>query len=159
MAIYLNENSKVIVQGMTGSEGMKHTTRMLASGTNIVGGVNPRKAGTTVDFEVDGESRTIPVFGTVAEAMAETGADVSVLFVPPAFSKAAVVEAVDAGMPLAVIITEGIPVKDSAEFFNYAQEKGTRLIGPNCPGIDRKSTRLNSSHVAISYAVFCLKKK
>jgi len=135
MAIYLNENSKVIVQGMTGSEGMKHTTRMLASGTNIVGGVNPRKAGTTVDFEVDGESRTIPVFGTVAEAMAETGADVSVLFVPPAFSKAAVVEAVDAGMPLAVIITEGIPVKDSAEFFNYAQEKGTRLIGPNCPGI------------------------
>ncbi len=135
MAIYLNENSKVIVQGMTGSEGMKHTTRMLASGTNIVGGVNPRKAGTTVDFEVDGETRTIPVFGTVAEAMAETGADVSVLFVPPAFSKAAVVEAVDAGMPLAVIITEGIPVKDSAEFFNYAQEKGTRLIGPNCPGI------------------------
>ena len=135
MAIYLNENSKVIVQGMTGSEGMKHTTRMLASGTNIVGGVNPRKAGTTVDFEVDGETRTIPVFGTVAEAMAETGADVSVLFVPPAFSRAAVVEAVDAGMPLAVIITEGIPVKDSAEFFNYAQEKGTRLIGPNCPGI------------------------
>jgi len=135
MAIYLNENSKVIVQGMTGSEGMKHTTRMLASGTNIVGGVNPRKAGTTVDFEVGGETRTIPVFGTVAEAMAETGADVSVLFVPPAFSKAAVVEAVDAGMPLAVIITEGIPVKDSAEFFNYAQEKGTRLIGPNCPGI------------------------
>ncbi|HLR57617.1 MAG TPA: succinate--CoA ligase subunit alpha [Beutenbergiaceae bacterium] len=135
MAIYLNENSKVIVQGMTGSEGMKHTTRMLASGTNIVGGVNPRKAGTTVDFEVDGETRTIPVFGTVAEAMAETGADVSVLFVPPAFSRAAVVEAVDAGMPLAVIITEGIPVKDSAEFFNYAAENGTRLIGPNCPGI------------------------
>src|SRR5690625_2991041 len=126
MAIYLNENSKVIVQGMTGSEGMKHTTRMLASGTNIVGGVNPRKAGTAVDFDVEGSTRTIPVYGTVAEAMAETGADVSVLFVPPAFSKAAVVEAADAGMPLAVIITEGIPVKDSAEFFNYAQEKGDR---------------------------------
>src|SRR5699024_11260957 len=109
--------------GMPGSGGMRHATRMLASGTNLVGGANPRKAGTAVDFEVDGETRTIPVFGTVAEAMAETGADVSVLFVPPAFSRAAVVEAVDAGMPLAVIITEGIPVKDSAEFFNYAAER------------------------------------
>lgn len=135
MAIYLNENSKVIVQGMTGSEGMKHTTRMLASGTNVVGGVNPRKAGTDVDFDVDGETRTIPVFGSVADAMAQTGADVSVLFVPPAFTKAAVEEAVDAEMPLAVIITEGVPVKDTAEFFNYAESKGTRLIGPNCPGI------------------------
>src|SRR5690625_4748888 len=135
MAIYLNENSKVIVQGMTGADGMEHTHEMLASGPNIVGGVNPRRAGTTVDFEVDGETRTIPVFGTVAEAMAETGADVSVLFVPPAFSRAAVVEAVDAGMPLAVIITEGIPVKDSAVFLNYAAENGTRLIGPNCPAI------------------------
>ncbi len=132
MAIFLTAESKVIVQGMTGSEGMKHTQRMLASGTQIVGGVNPRKAGTEVEFPGD---VTVPVFGTVAEAMAATGADVSVLFVPPPFTKAAVMEAVDAGMPLAVIITEGVPVADTAEFFTYAQSKGTRLIGPNCPGL------------------------
>src|SRR5690625_1905191 len=111
MAIYLNEDSRVIVQGMTGSEGMQHTALMLKAGTNIVGGVNPRKAGTTVDFDVEGQTRTIPVFGSVEEAMKETGANVSVLFVPPPFCKAAVEEAVDAQMPLAVIITEGIPVK------------------------------------------------
>ncbi|TDT34192.1 succinate--CoA ligase subunit alpha [Naumannella halotolerans] len=132
MAIFLDDNSLVIVQGMTGSEGMKHTTRMLASGTKVVGGVNPRKAGTTVDFP-DGVS--VPVFGTVAEAMKETGANVSVLFVPPAFAKAAVVEAIDADIPLAVVITEGIPVKDSAEFFNYSLGKQTRIVGPNCPGL------------------------
>ncbi|MDN4478192.1 succinate--CoA ligase subunit alpha [Demequina sp. SYSU T00039] len=132
MAIFLTAESKVIVQGMTGSEGMKHTQRMLASGTTIVGGVNPRKAGTEVEFPAD---VTVPVFGTVAEAMAATGADVSVLFVPPPFTKAAVMEAVDAGMPLVVIITEGVPVADTAEFFAYAQAKGTRLIGPNCPGL------------------------
>ena len=132
MAIFLTENSKVIVQGMTGSEGMKHTTRMLASGTNVVGGVNPRKAGTTVDFP---EGKQVPVFGTVAEAMAQTGADVSVLFVPPAFTKAAVIEAIDAGIGLAVVITEGVAVKDTAEFYNYSLGKGTRIIGPNCPGL------------------------
>ncbi|BDZ62926.1 succinate--CoA ligase [ADP-forming] subunit alpha [Demequina sediminis] len=132
MAIFLTADSKVVVQGMTGSEGMKHTTRMLASGTQIVGGVNPRKAGEQVDFPGD---VTIPVFGSVADAMAATGADVSVVFVPPAFTKAAVIEAVDAGMPLIVIITEGVPVADTAEFFAYAQSKGTRLIGPNCPGL------------------------
>src|SRR5690349_2139390 len=103
MAIFLDESSKVIVQGMTGSEGMKHTQRMLASGTRIVGGVNPRKAGTTVDFE---GGVTVPVFGTVAVAIAETGANVSVIFVPPAFAKSAVVEAIDAEIPLAVVITE-----------------------------------------------------
>ncbi len=135
MAIFLTAASKVIVQGMTGTEGIKHTTRMLTSGTKIVGGVNPRKAGTSVDFDINGATVSIPVFGTVAEAMAETGADVSVLFVPPPFTKSAVIEAVDAGMPLAVIITEGVPVKDTAEFFTYAQSKGTRLIGPNCPGL------------------------
>jgi succinyl-CoA synthetase alpha subunit len=135
MAIFLTADSKVIVQGMTGSEGMKHTTRMLTSGTQIVGGVNPRKAGTSVDFDIDSQTRSIPVFGSVAEAMAATGADVSVLFVPPPFTKAAVIEAVDAGMPLAVIITEGVPVADTAEFFAYAQSKGTRLVGPNCPGL------------------------
>ena len=132
MAIFLTKDSKVIVQGMTGSEGMKHTTRMLASGTQIVGGVNPRKAGEQVEFP---GSVSLPVFGTVADAMATTGADVSVVFVPPAFTKAAVIEAVDAGMPLVVIITEGVPVKDTAEFFEYATAKGTRLIGPNCPGL------------------------
>jgi len=131
MAIFLTSESKVIVQGMTGAEGTKHTTRMLASGTNIVGGVNPRKAGEQVEFP----ERTVPVFGSVADAIAATGADVSVVFVPPAFTKSAVIEAVDAGMPLVVIITEGVPVKDTAEFFAYAQSKGTRLIGPNCPGL------------------------
>ena len=132
MAIFLTENSKVVVQGMTGSEGMKHTRRMIESGTQIVGGVNPRKAGQKVD--IDGAE--VPVFGSVAEAMAETGADVSVLFVPPAFTKAAVIEAVDAGMPLVVVITEGVPVHDTAEFVSYAQTHGnSRIIGPNCPGL------------------------
>ena len=133
MAIFLTEASKVIVQGMTGSEGQKHTTRMLASGTSVVGGVNPRKAGTTVDF--DGTS--LPVFATVAEAMKETGADVSVIFVPPAFTKSAVVEAIEAEIPLAVVITEGVPVQDSAAFWALNVDRGqkTRIIGPNCPGI------------------------
>ncbi|SDF88036.1 succinyl-CoA synthetase alpha subunit [Blastococcus aurantiacus] len=131
MSIFLNENSKVIVQGMTGSEGMKHTSRMLASGTAIVGGVNPRKAGTSVDF--DGTS--VPVFGSVADAMKETGADVSVIFVPPPFAKAAAIEAVDAQIGLAVIITEGIPVHDSTYVWAHAQGGATRIIGPNCPGL------------------------
>jgi succinyl-CoA synthetase alpha subunit len=128
MSIFLDENSKIIVQGMTGSEGMKHTRRMVASGTNIVGGVNPRKAGEQVDG--------IPVFGSVADAVKETGADVSVVFVPPRFAKDAVVESVDAAVPLVVVITEGIPVHDTAAFFTRAQRSGsTRLIGPNCPGL------------------------
>lgn len=133
MAIFLTADSKVIVQGMTGSEGMKHTQRMLRSGTSVVGGVNPRKAGTSVDFE-DGVQ--VPVFGTVAEAMEATGADVSVVFVPPKFAKDAVIEAVDAQMPLLVVITEGIAVRDTAEFWAYARDKGTtRIVGPNCPGL------------------------
>ncbi|MFB7472093.1 succinate--CoA ligase subunit alpha [Kitasatospora sp. NPDC057692] len=133
MAIFLTKDSKVIVQGMTGSEGMKHTRRMLASGTQIVGGVNPRKAGTTVD--VDGTE--VPVFGTVAEAIEKTGADVTVIFVPPAHTKSAVVEAVDAEIGLAVVITEGVPVHDTAAFWAHAGAKGnkTRIIGPNCPGL------------------------
>ncbi|GAA4302506.1 hypothetical protein GCM10023178_71700 [Actinomadura luteofluorescens] len=108
MAIWLTENSKIIVQGITGSEGTKHGRRMLASGAQVVGGVNARKAGQTVDFD----GTTLPVFGTVKEAMQETGADVSVVFVPPKFTKDAVVEAIDAGIPLCVVITEGIPVHD-----------------------------------------------
>ncbi|SEG34871.1 succinyl-CoA synthetase (ADP-forming) alpha subunit [Thermomonospora echinospora] len=133
MAIWLTDNSKVIVQGMTGSEGSKHTARMLRAGTNVVGGVNARKAGQSVDFD----GRSLPVFGTVAEAMAETGADVSVVFVPPKFTKDAVVEAIDAAIGLCVVITEGIPVHDTAYFWSYASSKGnvTRIIGPNCPGI------------------------
>jgi succinyl-CoA synthetase alpha subunit len=135
MAIWLTETSKVIVQGMTGSEGMKHTQRMLDSGTDVVGGVNPRKAGESAEF-ADG---SVPVFGTVAEAMEKTGADVSVVFVPPAFTKAAAIEAIDAGIGLLVVITEGVPVHDTAEFRAYAEAGhgggSTRIIGPNCPGL------------------------
>ena len=136
MSIYLNKDSKVIVQGITGGEGSKHTARMLAAGTNIVGGVNARKAGTTVTHtDASGAEVELPVFGSVAEAIEQTGADVSVAFVPPAFTKDAVVEAIDAEIGLLVIITEGVPVQDSAEFWSYAQGKKTRIIGPNCPGI------------------------
>ena len=132
MAIFINENTKVIVQGMTGSEGTKHTGRMLKSGTKIVGGVTPGKGGQSVEIE----GVTLPVFNSVSEAMAATGADASVVFVPPKFAKAAVIDAIDAKMPLVVVITEGIPVHDSASFYAYAVEKGgTRIIGPNCPGL------------------------
>lgn len=133
MAIFLNENSKVIVQGITGSEGTKHTARMLRSGTNIVGGVNARKAGQSVEIE----GQQLPVFGDVQEAMKETGADVSVVFVPAKFTKDAVVEAIDAEIPLAVVITEGIPVHDAAYFWAHAKATGnkTRIVGPNCPGV------------------------
>jgi succinyl-CoA synthetase alpha subunit len=131
MSIFLDENSKIIVQGMTGSEGMKHTRRMLASGADVVGGVNARKAGTTVEVE----DTKLPVFATVAEAMAETGANVTVGFVPPAFTKASVIEAIDAEIPLAVVITEGVAVHDTATFWAHAQGRKTRIVGPNCPGV------------------------
>ena len=131
MAIFISKDSKVIVQGMTGAEGTNHTTKMLAAGTNIVGGVNARKAGQSVTIA----GRDLTVFGTVEEAMKETGADVSVIFVPPAFAKDAVIEAVDAQIGLAVIITEGIPVHDSTYFWAHAQGGTTRIIGPNCPGL------------------------
>ncbi|UWE12658.1 succinate--CoA ligase subunit alpha [Actinacidiphila bryophytorum] len=134
MAIFLTKDSKVIVQGMTGATGMKHTTLMLGDGTNVVGGVNPRKAGTTVTFD---QGREVPVFGSVKEAMEATGADVTVIFVPEKFTKDAVVEAIEAEIPLAVVITEGVAVHDSAAFWALAQQKGnkTRIIGPNCPGL------------------------
>jgi succinyl-CoA synthetase alpha subunit len=138
MSIFLTKDSKVIVQGITGGEGTKHTALMLKAGTQVVGGVNARKAGTTVAHTAaDGSSVELPVFATVAEAMAATGADVSIAFVPPAFSKDAAFEAIDAGIPLLVIITEGIPVLDTAEIWAHAQATGnvTRIIGPNCPGI------------------------
>jgi succinyl-CoA synthetase alpha subunit len=142
MSIFLNERSKVVVQGLTGGEGTKHATKMLAAGTNIVGGVNARKAGTSVSIG----GRELTVFGTVEQAMKETGADVSVVFVPPRFAKDAVIEAVDAEIGLCVVITEGIPVHDSAYFWAHACATGagspgtprtprTRIIGPNCPGI------------------------
>jgi succinyl-CoA synthetase alpha subunit len=136
MSIFLNKDSKVIVQGITGGEGTKHTALMLKAGTQVVGGVNARKAGTTVSHvDASGATVELPVFASVKEAMAETGADVSVAFVPPAFTKDAVIEAIDAEIGLLVIITEGVPVQDSAEFWAYAQGKQTRIIGPNCPGI------------------------
>ena len=145
MSIFLTETDRVIVQGMTGSEGRKHTTRMLSAGTKVVAGVNPRKAGTTVAFdvapigpgagEVQAGTVEVPVYGTVAEAKEATGAEVSVVFVPPAFAKGAVVEAIDAGVRLLVVITEGIPVADATWMRAYAAEHGVQIIGPNCPGI------------------------
>ena len=132
MSIFLNQDSRVIVHGMTGSEGTKHTKRMLKSGTNVVGGVTPGKGGQSVDMD----GKALPVFNSAAEAVAATGANVSVIFVPAKFTKAAVIDAVDAKVPLAVVITEGIPVHDSTQFVAYAQSKGTtRIIGPNCPGL------------------------
>ncbi len=132
MAIFLDENSRILVQGITGSEGGKHTRRMVAGGSNIVAGVTPGKGGQTVD--ADGTA--IPVFNSVQEAVDATGANVSVVFVPPKFTKGAVHEVVDAAVPLAVVITEGVPVHDTANFFTYAQNSGTtRVIGPNCPGL------------------------
>ena len=138
MSIFLNADSKVIVQGITGGEGTKHTALMLKAGTQLVGGVNARKAGTTVSHvDAVGKNVELPVFGTVAEAIKETGANVSVVFVPPKFAKDAIIEAIDAEIPLLVVITEGIPVQDTAYAWAYNIDKGqkTRIIGPNCPGI------------------------
>ncbi|MGO9104160.1 MAG: succinate--CoA ligase subunit alpha [Mycobacterium sp.] len=142
MSIFLNKDSKVIVQGITGNEGSVHTARMLKAGTRLVGGVNARKAGTTVSHtNAQGDEVELPVFGTVAETMQETGADVSVVFVPPKFAKDAIIEAIDAEIPLLVVITEGIPVQDTAYAWQYNLDNGgakapkTRIIGPNCPGV------------------------
>jgi succinyl-CoA synthetase alpha subunit len=133
MAIFLTRESRIIVQGITGAEGIKHAAKMLGAGSAVVGGVNPRKAGQSVALG----DVTVPVFGTVSAAMEATGADVSVVFVPPAFTLSAVTEAVDAGIGLCVVITEGVPVHDTARFWAHASSLGgaTRIIGPNCPGI------------------------
>jgi succinyl-CoA synthetase alpha subunit len=133
MAIFLTSQSRIMIQGITGSEGRKHGARMIRAGSTVVGGTNPRKAGQQVDLG----GTEVPVFGTVADAMAATGADVSVVFVPPAGAKAAVIEAIDAGIGLCIVITEGIPVHDSATFWAYACANGnvTRIVGPNCPGV------------------------
>ena len=135
--LFIEDGAPVIVQGMTGHQGMTHTARMLKAGTNIVGGVNPRKAGTSVTFPgaKNGADVDIPVFATCGEAREATGAKASVVFVPPKFAKSAVVEAVEAGIELIVVITEGIPVADSAYFVELALKKGVRIIGPNCPGL------------------------
>jgi succinyl-CoA synthetase alpha subunit len=138
MSIFLNKDNKVIVQGITGGEATVHTARMLRAGTQIVGGVNARKAGSKVAHEdKGGRLIKLPVFGSVAEAMEKTGADVSTIFVPPKFTKDAIIEAVDAGINLLVVITEGVPVQDTAYAWAYNLDKGhkTRMIGPNCPGI------------------------
>lgn len=158
MSIFLNSDSRVIVQGMTGAEGRKHTQRMLSAGTTIVAGTNPRKAGTSVNFDVVGygpaadrvENGTVsvPVYATVAEAKEATNANTSVIFVPPAFAKGAALEAIDAGIETIVVITEGIPVADSTVFVSHALKKGVRLIGPNCPGIISP----NQSNVGITPA-------
>lgn len=132
MSIWLDQRSTVIVQGMTGSEGRKHTQRMIGAGTRVVAGVTPGKGGQSVTFE----EAPVPVFDTVAEAKEATGATTSVVFVPAAYTRQAVVDAVDAGLDLTVVITEGVPVRDTAEFVAYARQSGhTRLIGPNCPGL------------------------
>jgi len=138
MSIFLNKDSRVIVQGITGGEGTKHTALMLKAGTAVVGGVNARKAGTSVSHkDSEGKDVELPVFGSVADAMAKTGADTSIAFVPPQFAKDAIIEAIDAGIGLLVVITEGIPVQDSAYAWAYNVSKGnaTLIIGPNCPGI------------------------
>jgi succinyl-CoA synthetase alpha subunit len=127
MSVLVNKNSKVIVQGFTGTEGSFHATQMIEYGTNVVGGVTPGKGG-SVHLEK-------PVFNTVADAVKNTGANVSIIFVPPAFAADAIMEATDAGIALVVCITEGIPVQDMVKVKNYLQGKTTRLIGPNCPGV------------------------
>ncbi|WP_140444222.1 MULTISPECIES: succinate--CoA ligase subunit alpha [unclassified Bifidobacterium] len=137
MVLFIEDDAPVIVQGMTGHQGMTHTARMLKAGTNIVGGVNARKAGLDVTFPAakDGEDATIHVYGSCAEAREATGATASVVFVPPRFAKDAVVEAIEAGIKLIVVITEGIPVADSAYFVELALQHGARVVGPNCPGL------------------------
>lgn len=127
MSVLVNKNSKIIVQGFTGTEGSFHAGQMIEYGTNVVGGVTPGKGGS---MHLDR-----PVFNTVADAVKATGANVSIIFVPPAFAADAVMEAADAGIALVVCITEGIPVQDMVRVKNYLQGKNTRLIGPNCPGV------------------------
>ncbi len=127
MSVLVNKNSRIIVQGFTGTEGTFHATQMIEYGTNVVGGVTPNKGGTT---HLDK-----PVFNTVADAVKETDANVSIIFVPPAFAADAIMEAADAGIALVVCITEGIPVQDMVKVKNYLLGTNTRLVGPNCPGV------------------------
>lgn len=127
MSVLVNKDSKIIVQGFTGSEGTFHAEQMIEYGTNVVGGVTPNKGGQT---HLD-----LPVFNTVADAVKETGADTTIIFVPPAFAADAIMEAAEAGIKVIITITEGIPVKDMIHASSYVKDKGARLIGPNCPGV------------------------
>jgi len=127
MSVLVNKNSKIIVQGFTGSEGTFHASQMIEYGTNVVGGVTPGKGGTT---HLDR-----PVFNTVKDAVEKTGADTSIIFVPPAFAADAIMEAADAGIKVIITITEGIPVADMIKAYNYVKGKDCRLVGPNCPGV------------------------
>src|SRR3954469_21623069 len=127
MSILVNKKSKIVVQGFTGSEGTFHAQQMIEYGTNVIGGVTPGKGGTS---HLDR-----PVFNTMSDAVKQSGADVSIVFVPPAFAADAIMEAAEAGIRLIVCITEGIPVQDMVKVKNYLQAKTTRLIGPNCPGV------------------------
>jgi succinyl-CoA synthetase alpha subunit len=127
MSILVNKNSKILVQGFTGTEGTFHATQMIEYGTQVIGGVTPGKGGS--------QHLERPVFNTVADCVKATGADVSIIFVPPAFAADAIMEAADGGIKLVVCITEGIPVQDMVKVKNYLQGKNTRLVGPNCPGV------------------------
>ncbi len=127
MSVLVDKNTRLIVQGITGKEGTFHTQQMIEYGTKLVGGVTPGKGGTTHE--------NVPVFNTVADAVRETGANASVIYVPPPFAADAIMEAADAGLPLVVCITEGIPILDMVKVKEYLADKATRLIGPNCPGI------------------------
>jgi succinyl-CoA synthetase alpha subunit len=127
LSVLVDKNTRLVVQGITGKEGTFHTLQMIEYGTNVVGGITPGKGGTTHEG--------VPVFNTVADAVRETGANASVIYVPPPFAADAIMEAADAGIPLVVAITEGIPVTDMIRAREYLRDKNTRLIGPNCPGI------------------------
>ncbi|HUF12177.1 MAG TPA: succinate--CoA ligase subunit alpha [Longimicrobiales bacterium] len=132
MAIFIDSDTKLLVQGITGRDGSFHARQMMEYGTKLVGGVTPGKGGQTFEGP---NGTSVPIFDTMAEAVAETGADATVIYVPPAFAADAIMEAADAGVPFIVAITEGIPVLDMARVWPFVQEKGARLLGPNCPGL------------------------
>jgi len=163
VSIFVDKETKVVVQGITGREGQFHTRHCIAYGTKIVAGVTPGKAGQKMD--------DVPVFNTVQDAVDASGADCSLIFVPPAFAADAIMEAADAGLDLAVVITEGIPVLDMMKVKNYLNDKPTRMIGPNCPGIiapgqtkigiERKLGRngVLDYHIGLNTALMTMKKR
>ncbi len=132
MAIFIDENTRLLVQGITGRDGSFHARQMMEYGTNVVGGVTPGKGGQRFEGP---DGKTVPIFNTMEEAVAETGANATVIYVPPAFAADAIMEAADAGVPLIVAITEGIPVLDMTRVYAFVAERGARLVGPNCPGL------------------------